>query len=264
MKISRFLILPLLSIVLGQFFDSSHALNPKKELREKEPPEQAIQKIFIPQKDIDDLYDIVEGTDKILRKNRIPYSLEGGGAIGLLRNGGPLPWDDDIDLTIPEEYEEVLLGAKQDFDDAGLKFSLNVCEGGRFDGLSLYKVKKLEGSLSFVDIFIYAKDPERGVYDFKVLANRRSFPKTYFGTDGYDNLRDVPFGDLPAISVRPEKDLRAYLSRAYPTWEKEVVLYNHSRGGAGRFPLHSDPRFSQYAKRSPKSKDNPSTDDSKS
>lgn len=41
---------------------------------------------------------------KILDDNKIPYALEGGSAIGALRHKGFVPWDDDLDIFIEEQY----------------------------------------------------------------------------------------------------------------------------------------------------------------
>ena len=46
--------------------------------------------------------------DRICRANGIRYTLGGGTCIGALREGGFLPWDDDIDVWIPRpDYERL-------------------------------------------------------------------------------------------------------------------------------------------------------------
>ena len=37
--------------------------------------------------------------------------LEGGSALGAERHQGLIPWDDDFDLAVHEDYELILLGA---------------------------------------------------------------------------------------------------------------------------------------------------------
>ena len=38
--------------------------------------------------------------DRICRKNKIPYALSFGSALGLYNYGGFIPWDDDGDIAI--------------------------------------------------------------------------------------------------------------------------------------------------------------------
>ena len=39
-------------------------------------------------------------------KNNLTFYLIGGALIGALRNGGFVPWDDDVDVMLPREEEE--------------------------------------------------------------------------------------------------------------------------------------------------------------
>lgn len=46
------------------------------------------------------LYGLLKEVDGICKRNDITYYLAGGAALGAIRGGGFLPWDDDIDLYI--------------------------------------------------------------------------------------------------------------------------------------------------------------------
>lgn len=67
--------------------------------------------------DIDDVYEIAALQDKILQiaqyidnictQNNITYYLMGGSALGAIRHGGFIPWDDDLDIFMtPDNYQK--------------------------------------------------------------------------------------------------------------------------------------------------------------
>lgn len=50
---------------------------------------------------------IMKYIDKICRENNITYFIMGGTALGAVRHGGFIPWDDDLDIFMtPSEYEK--------------------------------------------------------------------------------------------------------------------------------------------------------------
>ena len=55
----------------------------------------------------DKILEIMKYIDKICRDNNIEYFIMGGTALGAVRHGGFIPWDDDLDIFMtPSEYEK--------------------------------------------------------------------------------------------------------------------------------------------------------------
>lgn len=55
------------------------------------------------------LLELLKYVDGVCRKNNINYSLLGGSLIGAIRDGGIIPWDDDIDIVLlRKDYDKLL------------------------------------------------------------------------------------------------------------------------------------------------------------
>lgn len=59
------------------------------------------------------LLEMIDEVDRICRKYGIVYFLEGGTALGQVRHGGFIPWDDDVDLgMLRDDYDRFIEIAK--------------------------------------------------------------------------------------------------------------------------------------------------------
>lgn len=52
--------------------------------------------------------------DRVCKENNLTYSLDSGTALGAVRHGGFIPWDDDIDVGMPRKDYETFLRIAQD------------------------------------------------------------------------------------------------------------------------------------------------------
>lgn len=58
----------------------------------------------------DKILEVMKFIDKVCRDNGIVYYIMGGTALGAIRHGGFIPWDDDLDIFMtPREYEKFVL-----------------------------------------------------------------------------------------------------------------------------------------------------------
>ena len=62
---------------------------------------------------------------KILNKNNFTYWLDGGTLLGIYRNKGIIPWDDDIDMGMLMGDVEKLLSLETEFKSQGIRLQLN-------------------------------------------------------------------------------------------------------------------------------------------
>lgn len=171
---------------------------------------------------VDNLYDLTRLMDYFLKKHNIPYWLIGGSLIGALRNtpGGPIKWDDDVDVAIIKKYKNKLLRMMKHDEEFKSRIEYKFHNWGyqyRLKG-DISKVKKY-----YYDLFIYEK--RKGKYGTKWYIS--GYPKSYYTSlKEIFPLRECNFWDL----ILPCPNDLSTVQRGY----KDNVLtygfrYNHKR-----------------------------------
>lgn len=129
---------------------------------------------------------ILKEFDKICSENKIDYFLCGGSAIGAVRHGGFIPWDDDIDVGMSrKDYDKFLKIAKKKYSK---KYTIvNNDENPRFPLMNTrwglngteYKtedLKDIPGEFGiFLDIFCFDNIPD----DEKLMKRQATFAWFY-------------------------------------------------------------------------------------
>ncbi len=104
--------------------------------------------------------------DEVCRKNNITYCIMGGTALGAVRHGGFIPWDDDLDIFMtPSEYEKF----KQCFNELRSdKFVIQ--EWKTTEKYLEYAKVRMNGTTFIEENFKDRKDMHHGIYvDIMIL-----------------------------------------------------------------------------------------------
>ncbi len=112
------------------------------------------------------ILEIMKYIDKLCRENEIVYYIMGGTALGAVRHGGFIPWDDDLDIFMtPSEY----LKFKDIFDkENSKKFVLQ--EWRTTPDYLEYSKVRMNGTTFIEENFKDRKDMHQGIYvDIMIL-----------------------------------------------------------------------------------------------
>lgn len=139
-----------------------------KYMRKDTPDDWGIKKLQ------DKILEIAVYLDNFCEENGIQYCLMGGSALGAVRHGGFIPWDDDLDFFMtPDNYERFV----KLFEEKGDKDRFFLEPFGKFDNMVRFgkvRIKNttyIEESLTdfqishniYLDIFILHSCPENSI-----------------------------------------------------------------------------------------------------
>ncbi len=112
------------------------------------------------------ILDIMKYIDVLCRKNGIVYFIMGGTALGAVRHGGFIPWDDDLDIFMtPDNYQKF----KEVFDrDRSEQFVIQ--EWRTTHKYLEYAKVRMNGTTFIEEAFKDRKDLHQGIYvDIMIL-----------------------------------------------------------------------------------------------
>lgn len=117
---------------------------------------------------------MLEQVDAVCQKHGLDYWLEGGTLLGAIRHQGFIPWDDDLDISMPRDsYEAFLRLAPNDLPDS-IWLQTAQTDPGYFNLSAPLKIRDRNSHFIelhetgdepyqqgiFIDVFVYDKMPE--------------------------------------------------------------------------------------------------------
>lgn len=120
------------------------------------------------------ILEIMKYIDALCRKHGIIYYIMGGTALGAVRHGGFIPWDDDLDIFMtPSEYQKFKTVFEKDAND---KFVIQ--EWQTTPEYLEYAKVRMNGTTFIEEVFKDRKDLHQGIYvDIMIL---HKVPKNRF------------------------------------------------------------------------------------
>jgi phosphorylcholine metabolism protein LicD len=186
----------------------------------------------ITQENVNGLYRTLYFFDKIMTENGIPYFISCGTLLGAIRNGGLIPWDNDIDIGMQSEDISRLLALKDEFAKHGITLP------------KTDSIQRVDSGTGFLDIFPYIRN-SNGEYVHEDEYNRKRFDKEWFTSSNLYPLKRYTFGPLsvlgpnegeicvermygsdwrtPVSYAKAETSFFSYFYRNMPITEKKMV-----------------------------------------
>ena len=200
----------------------------------KELISQWSSKLAPNQQEIDQIYELMYDTIKFFETHDINYHIVAGSALGQARNGGLIPYDDDVDFGIHKDDFEKVLENKEFFikrnykiekAEIGLKLGTGEITNSTLEQMdSSYTIMGPSKPFTGIcqDIFLFEED---GTIDnipvMKYCCKRaqETWPDEVIPKEGWFNPEKGIFGGL-TVNVLPQKHLEWYLEKSYgPLWK---------------------------------------------
>ncbi len=179
--------------------------------------------------------DMLYNVASLLDEHNIIYHLEGGTLLGIVRDNALLPWDYDVDISIPSSEVEKFLNLKKQLRNSyRLKFRYIEKDDTIFkkNDLRIIKVKYytgsyLKGSLPFffrkyniiLDIFIKYND---NLNTYWIASDRVMKVSSKY----YESYETVEFN---GYNYKVPNDYKNYLTQKYGDWNQVVKEWDCSK-----------------------------------
>jgi lipopolysaccharide cholinephosphotransferase len=177
------------------------------------------------------MLDMLIAFDAICKKHQLQYWLDSGTLLGAVRHQGFIPWDDDIDLSMPvEDYNKFLKIAKSELSSEIFLQTSQTDKNFKFDYIKLRSNKASIVEFHEKDKQIkYHQGVFVDIFPMLTIENTEANKKLYDST--FKEIRDVSSTSLNTPNGKDDPVKRATLvaslKQKHQGWEidKSKVIY---------------------------------------
>ena len=160
---------------------------------------------------------MLEDVSAVLEKNHIEFWLESGTLLGIVRENRLLPWDNDVDISIKEEYVDKLLSSLSEISSLGYRVRSKTFENDSSPfKKGVTRIVKIRNNRFFffrgkVTLDIYIKFKKDDKYYYQCGQTKKASSAAF-----YEELEEITFNTK---KYKIPSDHEAYLTCKYGNWK---------------------------------------------
>jgi len=181
------------------------------------------------------IYELADKISRLFAQIGLLYWTSGGTTLGIVRHGGLIPWDDDLDICILQEDEKKLTEFGSAFEQAGLVIQRSQPYAWKiFSATDSVPIDNpfYTHRFPFCDVFVMVK--KCGRYQLCDKTGRNAWPDEVYTVEQVRHIEFRLFGNvLLPCPGQPEE----YLTNTYGSgWGKvgKTHFFDHKNGGLVR------------------------------
>lgn len=178
--------------------------------------------------EVNNLYLLMFNLTSIFKYYNIEYFIICGTLLGSYRHSGLMPWDDDIDLGILDQYDSIL--QSNEFKNTLYKYNMIISNPN--DISFGYKIFPIDSNFPFIDIFIFSQTQNKIIYKYDYP--KKIWPNEYFYLNELYPFKKYKFG--PLMLNGPNNSFN-YLKRSYGLSSFFIIVNKHNHKNKKYFKI---------------------------
>ena len=181
--------------------------------------------VHLPKEYLDKLKEMFVIVLDLFKTHNIEYWIDGGTLLGCVREGGQIPYDDDIDLGLDTKNFFKFKKVMKELEAHGFEIKDEPNDVIKILNNNIVYVRDIKELVSTprilcIDLFLYVE--KKGQYILSSKINREVFENCVYEKKDLFPLKEYDYGD---IKVKGANNPEPYLTSYYGNWKQKVVYF---------------------------------------